>query len=65
MCPEGDCCTAIMEPGTLYVLMTGTQQGMRLKLSVEQCSMNITIGEIVNFFTHFSVWYNKQRNPTL
>ena len=43
-CPEGECCTATMEPGTLYVLMTGIQQGMRPELSVKHCSMNITIG---------------------
>ena len=34
MYPEGECCTATMEPGTLYVLMTGIQQGMRPKPSV-------------------------------
>ena len=44
MSPEGEYCTAIMEPGTLYVLMTGIQQGMRLELYVAHCSLTITIG---------------------
>ena len=34
MYPEGEYCTATMEPGTLYVLMTGIQQEMRPKPSV-------------------------------
>ena len=38
MYPEGECCTAIMEPGTLYVLMTGTHWGQRPELSVTHCS---------------------------
>ena len=56
MYPEGECCTATMEPGTLYVLITGTPQGMRPELSVEHCSITITIGKTVSFVTHFSVW---------
>ena len=34
MYPEGEYSTAIMERGTLYVLMTGIQQGMRPELYV-------------------------------
>ena len=56
MCPEGECCTATMESGTLCVLMTGIQQGMRPELSVTHWDTTTTT-TVGSFVTHFSIWY--------
>ena len=56
MCPEGECCTATMESGTLCVLITGIQQGMRPELSVTHWDTTTTT-TVGSFVTHFSIWY--------